>query len=390
MNILVLNAGSSSIKYRLFEMPENAVLASGWVEHIHEPETTLLHWQDIDGEQQIPLTENDHREIFEHIFHTLSPTAPIHAIAHRVVHGGTDYTQPTHIDGRLLTQLQQITTLAPLHNPACVAGIETAMTHHPKLPQVAVFDTAFHQSMPDYAYRYAVPEHLYRDFGVRRFGFHGIAHAHLAQQAAGLLDRPLETLNLITLHLGNGASVTAIEQGRCVDTSMGMTPLAGLIMGSRCGDLDPGAILALIDQGIPPSQLSDELNRESGLKGLCGSNDMREIQQRLAAGDDAAELALTMFCYRIRHYIGAYYAVLGRVDALVFSGGIGEHSPEVRARVCADLECFGLHLHHQRNQQGTHKSHRIDKSGSDTAILVIPANEEREIARQAYGLLRTS
>lgn len=387
MHILALNAGSSSIKYQIFDMCNNELQQQGIAEHIREAATTCYRWQDAEGEQQAELPGNDHRAIFEHIFRTLKLVCPLNAITHRVVHGGTDFTQPTCVDEPMLAQLQQLSPLAPLHNPACIAGIETAMTQYPTLPHVAIFDTAFHQSMPEYAYRYGVSERLYRDFGVRRFGFHGIAHAHLAQQAAEFLEQPLADLNLITLHLGNGASVTAIEQGRCVDTSMGMTPQAGLVMGSRCGDLDTGAIIALIEQGLSPAEINKELNQESGLKGLCGNSDMRDIEQRVAIGDKSAELALQIFCYRIRHYLGAYYARLGRVDALLFSGGIGEHSSLIRQRVCEGLGLFGLDLCPTRNQAAEQKIRRIDTQSTDTAILVIPANEGWEMARQAYHLL---
>jgi len=387
MNVLVLNAGSSSIKYRLFDMNNNELLLSGMVEHIHELEPTLHRWQTVDGEQQLSLVQDNHKAIFEYLFQTLGGDFPIHVIAHRVVHGGINFTQPTLINARVLAQLHKAVALAPLHNPACIAGIDIALRYQPELPQVAVFDTAFHQTMPEHAYRYAVAESLYRDFDVRRFGFHGISHAYLAQQAAESLERPLDELNLITLHLGNGASVTAIESGRCIDTSMGMTPLEGLIMGSRCGDLDPGAIFALIEQGKTAVELSNELNHDSGLKGLCGSNDMREIHYRADCGDEPARLALQMFCYRIRKYIGAYFAVLGRIDALVFSGGIGEHNPLVRQMICENLGGLGLQLSSSNNQQAIDKTSRIDAHDSNAAIMVIPANEELEIARQAYSLL---
>jgi len=387
MNILVLNAGSSSIKYRLFDMNKNELLLSGLIEHIQELEPTQYHWKGINGEQHISLVQNDYKAIFEYVFHALDGDYSFHAIAHRVVHGGIDFSQPTLIDAQILSQLHKTIPLAPLHNPACIAGIETALSYHPELSQVAVFDTAFHQTMPEHAYRYAITERLYRDFDVRRFGFHGISHAYLTQKSAEFLQQPLAELNLITLHLGNGASIAAIENGLCVDTSMGMTPLEGLIMGSRCGDIDPGAIFALIEQGLTSAELNDELNQHSGLKGLCGSNDMREIQQRADCGDEPARLALKMFCYRIRKYIGAYYAVLGRVDALVFSGGIGEYNPLVRQMVCESLGGLGLHICSSSNQQAVNTISRIDVHDSGTAILVIPANEELEIARQASRLL---
>ncbi len=392
MNVLVINAGSSSIKYQLVQVEaEYKPILNGLIEHVCEVCAAIHHWSSgaaESGVQEIGIS--DHCEAFETLFSWLVSRYQIDVVAHRVVHGGADFSEPVVITDMVLQQLHKTIPLAPLHNPAGIDGITLAQKYFPGLPQVAVFDTAFHHTLPEYAYRYAVPDRFFRDYGVRRYGFHGTSHGYLAKRAADNLRRPVDALKLITLHLGNGASIAAIDHGRCVDTSMGMTPTAGLMMGTRCGDLDPGAILALLDQGVGESELEQMLNHQSGLKGVCGENDMRTIEAAAAQGDTRAQLAIDMFCYSIRKYIGAYYAVLGGLDALIFSGGIGEHSALIRKTICGALSCFHLELDENQNINAFECATQIQSSQSKVVILVVPSDEEREIAEQATELLRSS
>jgi acetate kinase len=311
----------------------------------------------------------------------LREMAELGGVGHRIVHGGDVFSEPVEVDDAVLDRIRELSRLAPLHNPAGIAGIEVMRQLAPGIPQVAVFDTAFHQTMPPEAATYALPPGPRQDHGLRRYGFHGTSHRYVSRAAARQLGRAPDETNLITLHLGNGVSAAAIRGGRSVDTSMGFTPLEGLVMGSRCGDLDPAIPLFLIQQaGYRPDQVDDLLNRASGLKGLCGANDMREVLQRAGEGDADAELALSLFCYRVRKYIGAYFAVLGRLDALVFTAGIGEHNPEVRRRCCMDLQHLGVILDPARNEQAVGKTADISPAGAPTRVLVIPTDEELEIA----------
>ena len=310
------------------------------------------------------------------------------AIGHRVVHGGAEFTAPTVIDEKVLDRIRAQVPLAPLHNPANLTGIEVATDLRGDLPQVAVFDTAFHAGLPAAAYRYAVPDEVHREHGVRRYGFHGTSHAFVAKRAAEHLGRPLEDLALITLHLGNGASVTAIDGGRSVETSMGLSPLEGLVMGTRSGDLDPAVIFHLIrEAGMSPDEVETLLNRRSGLLGLCGDNDLRSIESRAADGDDDAQLALDVYVHRIRKYLGAYTAVLGRLDAVVFTAGVGENADGVRRRVCRDLDLFGIRIDDTRND-GVRASDvdggvvAVQADDSRVAVLIVATDEEREIAEQ--------
>jgi acetate kinase len=312
----------------------------------------------------------------------------VDGIGHRVVHGGERFRAPTRIDAGVVAAIRALIPLAPLHNPPNLLGIEVCLELFPRVPQVAVFDTAFHQTMPPHAYRYALPQSLYADHAVRRYGFHGTSHAYVAKRAAQYLGKPIDALNVITLHLGNGASATAIQNGRCVDTSMGMTPLEGLVMGTRCGDVDPALVFCIgRATGMGNTSIEALLNRESGLKGLCGANDMREVLKRRDAGDAQARLAFEVYCYRIRKYIGAYCAVLGRVDALVFTAGIGENAPAVRAQVCAGLEALGIRLDAARNSAVSGETSEIQSRDSAVRLLVIRTNEELEIAEQTRAVL---
>jgi acetate kinase len=306
-------------------------------------------------------------------------------VGHRVVHGGENFHRPTVVDDQVIAAIRDTIPLAPLHNPANLGGIEIARRLFPGVPQVAVFDTAYHQTMPATSYRYALPEHLYKEHRVRRYGFHGTSHHYVAKRAASLLGTPATACNLITLHLGNGASATAIREGRSVDTSMGMTPLEGLVMGTRCGDIDPAIHFYLCENvGLDNDALEDLLNRKSGLLGICGVNDMREIHRLAAGGDERAQLAVGIFCHRLKKYLGAYYAELGRVDAVVFTGGIGENDAEIRARTCAGLESLGICLDPDANGAPERGERAISTPESRVKVLVIPTNEELEIARQSF------
>ncbi len=309
--------------------------------------------------------------------------ADLFCIGHRVVHGGEQFCQPTLISAAVLAAIKQMIPLAPLHNPANITGIEAAVAYAQGVPQVAVFDTAFHQSMPAYAYQYAVPQEWYVDKGVRRYGFHGTSHFYVAKQAAQHIGKPLAELNIITLHLGNGTSMTAIAAGESIDTTMGMTPLEGVMMGTRSGDLDPAIVFYLNRLGLSNEVIESALNKQSGLKGVCGANDMRAVHAMADAGDEAAQLALAMYSYRIKKYIGAYFAVLGRVDALVFTGGIGEHDAWLRASCCAELGVLGVALDQQKNAHAQGRLTEINQSDFAVKILVIATNEELEIAQQA-------
>jgi acetate kinase len=385
MLILSLNSGSSSIKYRLTDMPGGQLLAAGLLEGIGEPQGCLTQA----GSNRQPLAVTDHRQglalIFEGLAGLLKSRADALAIGHRVVHGGCAFNQAALINAAVEAQIEALQELAPLHNPPNLLGIRACRALWPQVPQVAVFDTAFHQSLPPHAYHYALPLPLAENLGLRRYGFHGISVQSALKQAAACLGKAPQQLNLIVLHLGNGASVTAIEAGRSVDTSMGMTPLAGLMMGSRCGDLDPGLLLHLLQHGgLDAEGLNELLTRQSGFKGLCGDNDLRHILARAGQGDAAAQLALDMYAHQLKKYIGAYCALLGRVDALIFTGGIGENAGEIRAAALRGLEPLGLKLDPQQNAADAAGIRPIHAPPSRTAIWVIPADEEREIAEQTY------
>lgn len=399
MKVLVINSGSSSIKYQLLVMPEGALLAAGAVERIGEKSGCRHHFRRGDNDTAELAADgiHDHRDGLTRIVANLSTSgvvsklSELFAVGHRVVHGGECFHQPKRIDAVVMDQIRDMIPLAPLHNPSNLLGIEVALNMVPGVPQVAVFDTAFHQSIPDYAYQYALPQRFYTDHKVRRYGFHGTSHSYVARQAADFLQRPLTQLNLITLHLGNGASAAAIAGGRCIDTSMGMTPLEGLIMGTRCGDIDPALHFYLHrTAGLNDAQLEDSFNRDSGLKGICGTNDMREVHRLAAEGDKQARLALAMVCHRLKKYIGAYYAVLGRVDALVFTGGIGENDAWLRAEACAGLDALNIGVDVPANIRPGNSERAIHHANSRVAVLVIPTNEEFEIARQVVDCLQSN
>ncbi|SMC24672.1 acetate kinase [Desulfacinum hydrothermale DSM 13146] len=399
MLVLVINAGSSSVKYRLLDMQDEEPLSWGLVEKIGEPMGQVFHQgRTSNGVHQFTekLPIRNHRQAMERVVNLLTTKEGgvidglerIDAIGHRVVHGGERFRHPVPIDADVVEGIREHIPLAPLHNPGHLAGIETALELFPGVPQVAVFDTAFHQTIPPAAYFYAVPHRLYQDLGVRRYGFHGISHAFVTRQASHLLNIPLEKVNLITLHLGNGASITAVKGGCSVDTSMGLTPLEGVIMGTRSGSLDPAVVGYLHRQaGMDVEEIMNLLTRESGLLGICGHNDLRDIHRRRLQGDERAQLALDMLVYSYRKYVGAYMAVLGRTDALVFTGGIGENDAVVRELVCRNLENMGVCLDPTENLQWEGRPKCISRSDSRVRVLVIPTNEELEIARQTLQVL---
>lgn len=349
MKILVINCGSSSIKYKLFDMPKERQISKGLIEHI--------------GEKGSPI--KDHYSGLKIILKRIDCVS---AVGHRVVHGAEKFQRPVLIDNSVVKKIRECSTIAPLHNPANLAGILACKRLLPGTKQVAVFDTAFHQTLPDYAYIYGLPYEYYKRFGIRKYGFHGASHEYVAHEAASILKKSLNILRIITCHLGNGCSITAVNRGKSIDTSMGFTPLEGLIMGTRCGDIDPALVTYIMrKKRFSISQIDDILNKASGLKGISGiSNDMRQLQDKAKIGNKRAKLALDIFIYRIKKYIGAYAAIMGGVDALVFTAGIGENQKRIRKKICE-----GIFSHLKKSPK----------------ILVIPTDEELMIARQTYNLI---
>ncbi len=400
MHILVLNAGSSSLKYQLFTMPEQRVIASGSIEKIGEEISTIHHTSFLHTSPQNwqeERTIRNHRQGLEVVsalllgaeYGVIRQPSEVRAVGHRVVHGGEYFSEAVVITEEVFARIKELIPLAPLHNPPNLTGIEVAQHVFPQAQQVAVFDTAFHQSLPDYAFRYPIPDQLYREHQIRVYGMHGTSHRYIARAAANYLRQSLHDLNLITIHLGNGCSMTAVQGGTSIDTSMGLTPLAGLMMGTRCGDIDPAIIYFLArETGREVPDIDRMLNQESGLKGIAGDNDVRTVVQQYEAGNDLARLALDMYSYRIKKYIGAYVAVLGRVDALVFTAGVGENSALVRAMSCAALQHLGISLDKTKNQQPGREARGIHADGSMVKILVVPTNEELAIAQEAYALVK--
>jgi len=392
----VLNSGSSSIKYQLFEMSDRSVLARGAAERIGEAGSRVVH-RELDGAEQTDSDTpiSDHGMAIDRIVTILSESGVLSdgeglaGIGHRVVHGGETFFEPTRIDDDVVSVIRNLSSLAPLHNPANLVGIEVARERRPDLPQVAVFDTAFHRTIPPHAYHYAIPREWYEKHGVRRYGFHGTSHAYVAREAATFLGRSPEELNLIVLHLGNGASACAIAGGRSIDTSMGLTPLEGLVMGTRSGDLDPALIFYVARQsGASLDEIDKALSSRSGLEGLCGSADLRDVLARERDGDEDATVAIEVYLYRIRKYIGAYTAALGRVDVLVFTAGVGENSAEIRSRICQGLDSLGIEVDPERNGARDQGPRAIHVEGSRVDVLVVPTDEELEIALQTLQCIQ--
>ncbi len=378
MNILVINSGSSSLKYQLFKMPEKVPVCSGLVERIGEAGSEV----------------SDHGVALKKVIAEMSegPNAVIRspddivAVGHRVVHGGERFKGPTIIDEAVKKQIKRLFSLAPLHNPANYKCIEVAEQTFPHAKQVAIFDTAFHQSIPEMAYRYAIPEEYYKEHRIRVYGFHGTSHKYVSEQAMDWLKNP--EAKLISIHLGNGCSMTAVNAGKSVDTTMGFGPLSGLMMGTRSGDIDASVVFHLMEHsGYTLEQLSTLLNKQSGLLGVGGTMDMRDIRKRLEQGDEKAKLAVMLYAYRIKKFIGAYAAVLNGLDAIIFTAGVGENDVAMRAVVCENMEYLNVIFDQRKNTQYKKELLEINADESPVKILVIPTNEEYEIARQCFELV---
>lgn len=395
MKVLVINCGSSSLKYQVFDMQNEMVLAKGNVERIGIDGAFLKYRRGdedtITVEAEIPNHEVAIQLVFDALtnesYGVLKSTAEIEAVGHRVVHAGEKYASSVLIDDDVMAALRECIELAPLHNPPNIVGIEVAQRLMPNVKHVGVFDTAFHQTMPDYAYMYALPYELYEQYRVRRYGFHGTSHKYVAERAAAILGRPLSELKIITCHLGNGASVTAVDHGKSVDTSMGFTPLEGLIMGTRSGDVDPAVVTFVQDkEGLTSEQVNNMLNKQSGVLGISGvSSDFRSLEEASEEGNKRAALAMEMFAYRVRKYIGAYAAAMGGVDAIVFTAGLGENSSSMRQSICAGLEFLGVKLDTEKNNV---RGKEVDFSAGDAKVrtLLVPTNEELMIARDTVAL----
>ncbi len=398
MNILVVNAGSSSIKYQLIDMTTEEPLSSGLVERIGLEEGIITHKTFANGEEQktkevFPIP--DHTVGLKRVAELLvdekvgviSDPSEIQAVGHRLVHGGEAFTKTVVITDEVKENVKELFPLAPLHNPANLIGVEVAEKVFPNATQIGVFDTAFHQTMPELAFRYAVPNEMYTEMGIRKYGFHGTSHKFVSERATEYLQNP--KAKIVTIHLGNGASMAAVTDGICKDTSMGMGPLNGLIMGTRSGDIDPSVIFYLVEQkGYSIAEVSKVLNKESGMKGLTGDTDMRDVEVRYLKGEKEAVLAYEMYAYRIQQYIGKYAATLNGLDALVFTAGIGENDAIVRSLVCKNMEYFGLEIDEDRNSKRSKETREINIEGGSTKILVVPTNEELEIARQSFQLVQ--
>jgi acetate kinase len=391
--ILVVNSGSSSIKYQVIQMDTEEVLAKGLVERIGSDDGKATH-TGPNGTDSRELPIPDHNSGFNVMLDACTAYGPdlrelsLKAVGHRVVQGGARFVAPTVIDDDVEATIDEIGALAPLHNPPNLLGIQAARGAFPDIPHVAVFDTAFHQTMPPATYTYAIDTELAERHRIRKYGFHGTSHKYVSEKAADLLNRPLSDTNTIVLHIGNGVSACAVQGGKSVETSMGMTPLEGLVMGTRSGNIDPAVLIHLHRRaGLGFDELDDLLNRRSGLLGLAGTSDMRDVQSAAKGGDMRAQLALDVYCHRLRHYVGAYYALLGRLDAIAFTAGVGEHSATVRAMTLAGLEHMGIRLCAERNAADAREARRISTDDSAVAVLVIPTNEELEIARQTLAAL---
>ena len=390
MKILVVNCGSSSIKYQLISMTDESVLAKGLVERIGLEGSILTHQPS--GKDKVPMKIDipDHGKGIELVlaalihpeYGVLQSMKEILAVGHRVVHGGEKFADSVLITPEVMSALESCIDMAPLHNPPNILGINACAKLMPNIPQVGVFDTAFHQTMPKHAFLYGLPYEAYEKYGLRRYGFHGTSHKYVAQRVSEEMNEHMTNLRIITCHLGNGASITAVKYGRSIDTSMGFTPLEGLVMGTRCGEIDPAIIPFLMKkEKMSPDQIDDYLNKKSGVLGVSGiSSDFRDIEEASTAGNERAQLALDIFAYKVRKYIGSYAAAMGGVDAIVFTAGLGENSPSMRDKICNGLEFLGTRIDPDRNNVRG-KATEISVDGSRVKIYVIPTNEELVIAR---------
>ncbi|MFW5998330.1 MAG: acetate/propionate family kinase [Halanaerobiaceae bacterium] len=398
MEILVLNSGSSSIKFKLFNMEDEKVLANGTVDRIGI-NNSYLDYENIEGvDTKIKADIPDHATGIELVrdslldkkIGVLDDLNEINAVGHRVVHGGEKFADSTLITDEVINQIEEVSELAPLHNPHNLTGIRVCEQLMPDKPQVAVFDTAFHQTMPEKAYLYALPYEYYKKHGIRRYGFHGTSHKYVANKAAKLMDKPIKKLKIITCHLGNGASVAAIKNGKSIETSMGFTPLEGLVMGTRCGDLDPAIIPFLMDkENLTLAEIDDILNKKSGLLGVSGiSSDSRDVRKAAKKGNKRAQIAVDLFNYQVQKYIGAYTTIMSGVDAIVFTAGIGEHADDIRKGILDDLEFMNIHIDDDINKKARGKEAEITTKNSSIKVFVIPTNEELVIARDTIRIIK--
>ncbi|KFZ40466.1 MAG: acetate/propionate family kinase [Thermoactinomyces vulgaris] len=398
MKILVINCGSSSIKYQLFDMKDESVLATGLVEKIGTESSIIKHQVPEKEELVIASEILDHRVGMKKVLDLLmdpedgviKSAEEVAAVGHRVVHGGENFSSSVVIDNDVRRAIRETIDLAPLHNPPNLLGIDAAQAQLPHAVHVAVFDTAFHQTMPDYAYMYPLPYVLYRKHKIRRYGFHGTSHKYVSEQAAKFLGRPLDELKIVSCHIGNGASITAVQNGKSVDTSMGMTPLEGLMMGTRSGDIDPAIVpFVITKEDLTLAEVNSMMNKHSGLLGISGiSGDMREVTEAMENGNDYARLAIDMYVYKIKKTIGAYIAAMNGVDAILFTAGVGENADLIRERVCEGLTFLGVELDPALNAERSKKERRISTQRSKVDVLVIPTNEELMIARETQALVQ--
>ena len=395
MKVLVINCGSSSVKYQLMDTETGSILAKGLVERIGFGDAVFTHTRNNGPKQASTLPVKNHEIAMKHVLANLvgedgvlGSLAEIGAVGHRFVNGGPEFIGPVVASEKVLEKLRKILDIAPLHNPAHMLGIEACIAEMPYIPQVIVFDPGFHARIPPKAYMYALPYRYYEEYGIRRYGFHGTSHYYVSHKAAELLGRPVEELRIITCHLGNGCSIDAVKDGWAVDTSMGFTPLEGLMMGTRTGDIDCAAPLYIMKrEGVAPVEMDTIMNKKSGLLGVTGvSSDMREIESAVRAGSERAVLAHDMYCYRIKKYIAAYTGVLGGLDVLVYTAGVGEHSPLVREKSCEGLAFLGIEIDTERNARAVGGEAEIGRDGAPVRVLVIPTNEELVIAREAERL----
>ena len=396
MKILVLNCGSSSLKYQLFNMEDEKVLAKGLVQRIGIEGAYLEHepagGEEIKMETEIPNHNKAIQMVIEALLNdehgVISDMSEINAVGHRVVHGGEDFANSVLIDAKVKEALEANVELAPLHNPPNITGIEVCEELMPEVPQVGVFDTSFHQSMEPHAYLYGIPYEYYEKYGVRRYGFHGTSHRYVSKRVCEIMDKPYEEAKVITCHLGNGASLAAVDGGKSVDTSMGFTPLEGLLMGTRCGDMDPAIVPFLQNkEDMDPKEIDTMMNKKSGLLGVSGvSNDSRDVEDAAADGNERAQNAIDIFNYRVKKYIGAYAAAMGGVDAIVFTAGIGENSIDTRAGVIEGLEFLGCKIDSEKNDMRG-KEAEISTDDSNVKVYVVPTNEELVIARDTKEIV---
>ncbi len=396
MKVLVINCGSSSLKYQLFDMDDKSVLAKGLVERIGLEEGTLKHTPA--GKDKVEISEKipNHKvavkmmldALLDENHGVLKSISEISAVGHRVVHGGEKFSGSVKINDEVMEILKECVDIAPLHNPPNIIGIEAAKELLPDVPMVGVFDTAFHQTMPKYAYMYGLPYELYEKYGIRRYGFHGTSHRFVSAEAAKMLDKPIEELKMVTLHLGNGSSITAVENGKSIDNSMGFTPLEGILMGTRCGNIDPAIVPFIMEkEGLSSEEINNYLNKKCGVYGVSGvSSDFRDLEEAAENGNSRAQLALEIFAYQAKKFIGSYAAAMNGLDAIVFTGGIGENSSTVRKMICENMEFFGIKIDEEKNKVRGKKAD-ISAEDAKTKVLVIPTNEELMIALDTLALI---